>query len=154
MRYHVSVMSSVFMCCHVSCGSRYRFTIKVGSGTTTCITVLDIVSLPRWALTPSRVLWLRISPPYRDGLRHCNISHGSEPRLPELWRCYVPSNSLLGAGLKNKERRITRLCVLKACSRVFKTHLPEKLRPTRRAERRHHQDLQDVRKSINNTTPT
>jgi hypothetical protein len=42
----------------------------------------DLTSLLKRAPVPPSVSWPRTLPPYRGGLRHCRVSHGSRPRLP------------------------------------------------------------------------
>jgi hypothetical protein len=50
--------------------------------TTTCPMAPDLISWPRWALTLSRVLWLRTSPIGWGGLRRCHVPYSSRPCLP------------------------------------------------------------------------
>jgi hypothetical protein len=95
----------------------------VGSGTVTCLTVLDLAFSLTLASALSHVPQLWASPPCRGGLWHRHVSRGPGPRLLaevssgsaacptapdltsllrcELQRCHVPH----GSGLCLSERR-------------------------------------------------
>jgi hypothetical protein len=66
----------------MSYGSGPRLSTEVGSGTATCPMATDLASWLRWAPTLPHVLWLRILPLGRGGLRRCQVSYGSRPHLP------------------------------------------------------------------------
>jgi hypothetical protein len=71
-----------FRCYHVPYGFRPRLPTQVGSDAAMCPMTSDLTSRLRWAPTLPRVLWLRTSPPGWGGLRCCQVSYSSGPRLP------------------------------------------------------------------------
>jgi hypothetical protein len=65
----------------VSYGSGPRLPAEVVSGAATCPMALDLANRLRWTVALPHVLWFRIPPPGRCGLRRCHMSYGSKPLL-------------------------------------------------------------------------